>query len=252
MGGAATHALQAVQQLLFDGVLDARSHHGLLLTLGLAALHLLLDRHDLGPEVGPDRHARAIISAILTVRDQGRADTHLDLSSSLRMRIRYCVILVKRCLHLWMRNLGQNLSCVSIWRARRTHRMQSRMSTTAGKDKCAGWEGAVIGRAGIKASGRPPQEELECRAQARVKTRARDGMALRSVGLGSRRAGVPARRRRAHRVTRPLARPPGYSPARPPARSLSRPRAHPLARFLARPLTRSPARLGRTCSRAVM
>ena len=42
--------------------------------------------------------------------------TSLDrgFSASLRMRIRYCVIFVSRCLFLCTRNLGQNARCSSI------------------------------------------------------------------------------------------------------------------------------------------
>lgn len=37
------------------------------------------------------------------------------LSASLRMRMRYCVILVSRCLFLCTRNLGQCCRCASSW-----------------------------------------------------------------------------------------------------------------------------------------
>ena len=57
------------------------------------------------PVSGPVSHLRVIVVSLGVAR-----------SASLRMRIRYCVILVRRCLFLCTRNLGQCWRCSSTCR----------------------------------------------------------------------------------------------------------------------------------------
>ena len=56
------------------------------------------------------------------------------LLASLRMRMRYCVILVSRCLFLCTRNLGQYARCSSICAAERRAALQSPRPAAAAPD----------------------------------------------------------------------------------------------------------------------
>jgi hypothetical protein len=71
------------------------------------------------------RSSRAAFSALTSRRSSRTSDFLCTRSTVLRgfsrmrrMRIKYCVILVSRCLHLWMTICGQYSSCSSIcWMA---------------------------------------------------------------------------------------------------------------------------------------
>lgn len=56
------------------------------------------------------------------------------LASSLRMRMRYCVIFVSRCLFLCTRNLGQKARCSSICGAVRGGRVRAPGAHAVGVD----------------------------------------------------------------------------------------------------------------------
>jgi hypothetical protein len=102
-------ALQPFQQLTLDGLVQPSCD----LCLGFSPLFSLLC-----PVVA--RRMSRVVGGCQQSVHEARMTAHLagmvmssgrDLSASLRMRIRYCVILVRRCLFLCTRNLGQNSRC---------------------------------------------------------------------------------------------------------------------------------------------
>jgi hypothetical protein len=105
--------LEPGQELGLDRALELGRRERLGLAHALAPVELLLHADERRPAGSGARVSQCREEEPLTAR----RDTYCWVLASLRILIRYCVILVIRCLHLCTVKLGQYWSSASIWSA---------------------------------------------------------------------------------------------------------------------------------------
>ena len=99
--------LEPRDELALERLLELRRRERLGLARRLALLRLLLDRDELRAGGGCEGAGVRSRSARAERERVGERATHASFILSFFIRMRYCVILVKRCLHLWTRKSGQ-------------------------------------------------------------------------------------------------------------------------------------------------